>query len=462
MLNLKSTSVSFTATYSVEDDKLRLYASERFDQELWEQLKSLGFKWAPSQELIYGYWSPNREDACLALAGHITAEQTTLVERAEAKAGRLDALAAKRAHEATGYARAAQSLAERMNSGQPILLGHHSQRKAQKQKQNLERSKEQAESALSAFDYWHYRAEGVEHHANRKADDGVRFRRIKTLLKELRDNQKNINHGYLVIKLWSKIGEIENEEHRDKFAERYAGAYLKTGKAAPENTYYKLRDKEMTTAEAIEQAIAWGERLANSRGTARYINHYLNRLAYERSELGPVARYRDNITAAILQTFAREQGAFKPKASKNGETWVLTSSVPLPVHLSSDLSLELSVDEWRDLMQSVGYEVPEKKPAKAPILNFKADTLEGMRYGSPQVYRQITLTKEEHKKIIADSRHVATSSCGNFRFKVVSDPHSTQAWYMREQVAVFLSDSKAHKAPESDAINKPLAIKGAA
>ena len=94
MLDL-NTSVSFTATYSVEDDKLRLYASERFDQELWLKLKEMGFKWAPKQNLIYTHWSPNREDVCMHLAGHITAEQTTLVERAEAKRERLDALAEK-------------------------------------------------------------------------------------------------------------------------------------------------------------------------------------------------------------------------------------------------------------------------------------------------------------------------------------------------------------------------------
>lgn len=457
-----TTSVSFSATYSVEDDKLRLYASERFDSDLWDKLKGMGFKWAPKQGLIFGHWSPNKEDACIALAGHISAEQTTLVERAEAKAARLDELATKRAQQATGYAKAAQSLAERMNSGQPILMGHHSQRKAEKQKQSIERAQENAEQAASAVDYWAYRAEGVERHANYKADPGARLRRIKTLLKELRDQQRWINHGFVVIGLWSKIEKLEDQESQTKMAESYAGAYLKTGKAAPDNTYYKLKNNEITTAQAIQDSIAWGERIANSRRAARIINHLLNRLAYERSELGPVARFSDSVTAAILQTFAREQGAFKPKATKSGENWVLSSSVPLPLHISSELTLELSAEEWRDLMESVGYEVPAKKAAKAPILNFKAETIEGIRCNKNQVYRQITLTKEEYKNIISDSKHVSTSSCKGFRFKVVTDPNCTKAWYMREQVAVYLSDSKTHEMPESDAINKPLEMQGAA
>ena len=130
--------------------------------------------------------------------------------------------------------------------------------------------------------------------------------------------------------------------------------------------------------------------------------------------------------------------------------------MPLPVHLSSDLSLELSVDEWRDLMEAVGYEVPAKKPAKPPILNFEADTIEGIRCNSNEVYRQIKLTKEEYKNIISDSKRVVTSSCKGFRFKVVIDPNCKKAWYMRDLVAVYLSDSKEHAIPNSDAINKTI------
>ena len=40
------------ATYSPEDNKLRLYAYEKLPRELWERLKGAGFVWAPKQQLI--------------------------------------------------------------------------------------------------------------------------------------------------------------------------------------------------------------------------------------------------------------------------------------------------------------------------------------------------------------------------------------------------------------------------
>ena len=52
---------TFTATYSPEDNKLRLYASSRLDADLYARVKAAGFSWAPKQELFYApAWSPSR------------------------------------------------------------------------------------------------------------------------------------------------------------------------------------------------------------------------------------------------------------------------------------------------------------------------------------------------------------------------------------------------------------------
>ncbi len=39
--------MTYTATYSPEDNKLRLYASERLDAETYAKVKKAGFSWAP-------------------------------------------------------------------------------------------------------------------------------------------------------------------------------------------------------------------------------------------------------------------------------------------------------------------------------------------------------------------------------------------------------------------------------
>ena len=89
--------MTITATYSPEDNKLRLYPSRRLDAETFERVKAAGFKWAPRQELFVApKWTPAREDLAAELAGEIEPEEMTLAERATLKAERLDALAAKR------------------------------------------------------------------------------------------------------------------------------------------------------------------------------------------------------------------------------------------------------------------------------------------------------------------------------------------------------------------------------
>ena len=96
--------LSVSATFSAEDNKLRLYAESRLDAELYARVSKAGFRWAPKQELFVApSWSPAREDLCIELAGVITAEQTTLVERAEIKAERLEGIAVKRAQEGNPF-----------------------------------------------------------------------------------------------------------------------------------------------------------------------------------------------------------------------------------------------------------------------------------------------------------------------------------------------------------------------
>lgn len=61
-----------TATYSPEDNKLRLYSLSRLSRDLYDRVKVAGFKWAPKQELFVApMWTPDREDLLLDLCGEI-------------------------------------------------------------------------------------------------------------------------------------------------------------------------------------------------------------------------------------------------------------------------------------------------------------------------------------------------------------------------------------------------------
>ena len=77
------------ATYSPEDNKLRLYSGGRLDSDLYARVKAAGFRWAPRQELFVApMWTPARVDLLTELCGEVGDEDTSLVDRAEERAER--------------------------------------------------------------------------------------------------------------------------------------------------------------------------------------------------------------------------------------------------------------------------------------------------------------------------------------------------------------------------------------
>ena len=377
---------NITATYSPEDNKIRLYPAARLDAETFARVKEAGFKWAPKQELFVApKWTPAREDLAIELAGEIEPEEMTLAERAEIKAERLDNLAHKRNAQANAYARRADELSEAFYMGQPILVGHHSERKARKTQERMHSAMDKAGEATRAANYWLYRAEGVERFANMKNDPRTRANRIKTLLAELRDLQRGINDAHKALDLWAKFTTDDQIRHvlGNVSGEITLAGYGLYSEVVP----YGDKAPTKTPAEAREICIARAELRINGPTRRRWIEHILNRLAFERSMLGDVPRFEGELTPVILQTFARTHGAEKPKASETDPgSYEIESPVPLPLHLASGRYLDMTADEWRDLMQSTGYEVPaakprrkSSKPAPAPLVNPTAEQAEQLQ-----------------------------------------------------------------------------------
>jgi len=452
MENLKIKHEDFDATYSPEDNKLRITAAYRLPENLYKQFKEMGFRWAPKQEVfIAPMWTPAREDFCLRIAGGIEAEQSTMVDRAEAKVERLENLAEKRGQQSNHFAAAADRIAERFHGGQPILIGHHSESKARKDHKQMENSIRKSIECAKAVDYWLYKAEGVGCHANHKANPGVRARRIKGLLADLRSHQRDINHFNVCVKLWTKINGETDPEKFNKLVDHYIGGYIKTGHAVPYglDLWSKLRNGEITHKEAALQALESREKALKNPYYYRWVAHIVNRLGYERSELGPVEKFEGELTPVILQCFTREQGAHTPKAKKTETGFIVSSFVALPAHICEYPTLELDAQGWIDLMQVVGYTIPTPKAKQPPILNFKAESLSTRLWGDMQTFPQIEMTKAEYKKL---NGFICLSPCGQFRFRL----GYTGIGYKAIRKAVFLTDSKVHNAPESEAINQEL------
>lgn len=441
-----------SATYSPEDNKIRLYASTRLDSDTFERVKAAGFHWAPKQELFVApKWTPEREDLALELAGEIEPEEMTLAESAAIKSERLDNLAAKRHGEAVSLNARADELSQSFYMGQPILIGHHSERKARKTKERMDSAQGAAIKAEKAANYWLYRATGVEHFANMKNNPRVRANRIKTLLAELRDLQRGINAAHGALELWGKF--TTNEQIKWALGNMSSEVTL-----AGWTTYSAVDKGEMTPADARQGAIDSANLTINGPKRKRWIEHILSRLAFERSMLGEVPRYDGELTPVIVQAFAREHGAEKPKCTVAEDGYfLLESPVPLPAHIAGERYMELSDDEWRDVMQACGYVVPAAKDALPPILNLDVPEIlaksRATYRGASEMerIRVARITKAQYSKLNADYRGARLSACGTFRFKVASAralgvAQDGEHWSF---VAVFITDSKAHPLPES-------------
>lgn len=106
-----------TASYSPEDNKLRLHPFDYLEPATLSRVKDAGFKWAPVQKLFVApMWTPDREDLLIELCGEIGDEDTSLVDRAEQRADRFEDYSDKRLNEA-----------EQTRAHVELLLGNHPQ-----------------------------------------------------------------------------------------------------------------------------------------------------------------------------------------------------------------------------------------------------------------------------------------------------------------------------------------------
>lgn len=286
-------SYHYTATYSPDDNKLRLYAASRLPRELYDRVRAAGFKWAPKQELFVApMWTPEREDLLLEIAGEIGDEDTGLVERAEERAGRFDEYSDRRMSDAQRAHDAVRAIADHIPFGQPILIGHHSEKRARRDAEKIQNGMRKTVKLWETSKYWTGRAAGALAHAKYLERPDVRYRRIKSIESDKRKMERNRDQAQRFIKAWSsqKLDRkmalaIANMDHlsrefplkdfpRDPPASQYEGR-MSLWSALDGNVIDEKQAREMAIR-AHSRTIPWAD---------RWIAHYDNRLAYERAML---------------------------------------------------------------------------------------------------------------------------------------------------------------------------------
>lgn len=294
--------MQFSATYSPDDNKLRLYASGRLSPELYARVKSAGFVWAAKQGLFVApAWTPEREDLLLELAGEIDDEDTSLLERATERAERFDTYQESRTRDAENAAESVRRIADGIPFGQPILVGHHSERHARRDAEKIETGMRRAVKMWETAQYWEDRAQGAIRHAKYKERPDVRARRIKKLESERRKVAKHVERSEMLVKLWLNPSQLTRKdgtggELRDKviWLANVDGSYYSSAYTRPSGYTGPLTLWEAAGGSDHANAIATPEQvrekaIANHthylERAARWLAHYDNRLAYERAML---------------------------------------------------------------------------------------------------------------------------------------------------------------------------------
>lgn len=271
--------MTYSCTYDPGDDKLRLTASARLDADLYRRVKKIGFRWAPKQELFFCVWSPAAEDICIELAGEIEDEDSTLIERAEVRADRFEGYKEKRTAEAESAHAAVDQISQRFEGGQPILVGHHSEKRARKDAERIQNGMRKALKLWDTANYWTDRAAAALAHAKYLDKPTVRARRIKGLEADVRRYRSQFtpspaDQAPIMQQKWNESGDAPKVPHVFCAPRGGKGGHYVAVESLP----------------AIE------------RHYSRWIAHTENRIAYERAMLN------DQGATALLDR--------KPKSAK--------------------------------------------------------------------------------------------------------------------------------------------------
>jgi hypothetical protein len=224
-------------------------------------------------------WTPEREDLARELCGEIDDEDTSLVDRAEDRAERFEEYSDKRCSKAEAARVAVDAIADGIPLGQPILVGHHSERRARKDAERIENGMHRAVRLWETSRYWIDRAKGAIRHAKYKERPDVRARRIKGLEADERKQLREKAEAERFLKAWSAEG--LTRERALAIANYHGSSVILPDGSQCWSAWSALRDDKITPEDTRDQCIAQCQaRIARA---TRWLEHLGNRLAYERA-----------------------------------------------------------------------------------------------------------------------------------------------------------------------------------
>ncbi|HCM6249711.1 TPA: DUF3560 domain-containing protein [Salmonella enterica subsp. enterica serovar 45:b:-] len=387
-------------------------------------------------------WTPSREDVLLSLAGDIEDDDNTLFDRQEQRAGRFSGYSEKRAGESEQTLAQVDALASVIPSGQPILVGHHSERRARRDAQRIENGMKRAVMLFERAEYWQERAQASLRHAKYKERPDVRYRRIKKIEADLRKSEKTIAQSEKYLTMWraqtldlNMAQLISNYDHITACfsLDKYPRPPEKSQFEGRMSLHSALENEIITFEQARDIAVRCHERTI--RHQQRWVTHYRNRLAYERAMLdesgGVVSRIREFEPGGQVQSRGEWLTIIRINRSNGAVSSVVT---PYYSFMGCKGTMTLTPDRITD------YKAPSEEEARAakqvakrpPIVNWPG---EGFR----------EMTKAEWSKTPADYKSVRgvaeNDEHGAYRFRRIMT-----SGYTLENV--YITDMKTVEIPK--------------
>ncbi|WP_430691466.1 DUF3560 domain-containing protein, partial [Klebsiella quasipneumoniae] len=158
--------------------------------------------------------------------------------------------------------------------------------------QKIESGMKRAVMLFERAEYWEQRAQASLRHAKYKERPDVRYRRIKKIEAELRKSQKHIARSEKHMTMWRaqtldlKMALlVSNYDHIHACftLDKYPRPAEKSQYEGSMSLHSALSEEIITFEQARDIAIRCHERTINHQ--QRWVNHYQNRLAYERAML---------------------------------------------------------------------------------------------------------------------------------------------------------------------------------
>ena len=193
-----------TATYSPEDNKLRLYPFARLDSETYARLKAAGFSWAPNRNsLLRQCGRPSAKTCFSSSPATLTTRTRASVDRASERAERFEDYP-RSAHATPGTPnRELRALPTISHLGNPSSLDTTARnahaRTPSASRAGMRRTIRMWETA----GYWTRRAKGAIRAARYKERPDVRHRRIKRLEADHRKVVKQQTTAAAALAFWN-------------------------------------------------------------------------------------------------------------------------------------------------------------------------------------------------------------------------------------------------------------------